>query len=112
MGHPGTDVVEKLPTSVSGVKLAKGPTAIKCEVCAISKAHQIISRRPTSIATKPFERVHFDLVYMSEAYNVERYFSHFYDEVTMMNHVYTHSSKTQCPKAIQDYVALVERRYG
>src|SRR5437763_14110275 len=58
LGHCGPEVLEHLPTSVTGAKLGEGPTTTECETCGVSKAHKIISRRPSPPAEEPFDRVH------------------------------------------------------
>jgi hypothetical protein len=58
LAHCGPEILEHLPTSVAGVKLVDGPTTTECETCAVSKAHKIVSRRPSPQADEPFDRVH------------------------------------------------------
>lgn len=87
--------MEHLPTAVTGVKLVNGPTTVECEVCGVSKAHKIISRRPSPQAEKPFDRIHWDMIHFLEGFNGDRYASHFLDDRTRMNWVYTHSQKTE-----------------
>src|SRR5436309_9373820 len=45
LGHIQPTAITHLLVSTYGVKLAKGPTTIECEVCSVSKAHEIISYR-------------------------------------------------------------------
>ena len=82
--HCAPEVLEHLPTTVTGVKLAEGPSTSDCETCALSKAHKIVSRRPSPQAEDPFDRVHWDLIYMEEGFNGDRYISHFLDDRTSM----------------------------
>jgi hypothetical protein len=91
LAHCGPEVLEHLPTSVTGVKLVDGPTTTECEVCGISKAHKVISRRPSPQAEEPFGRVHWDMIHFSEGFNGDKYASHFLNDRTRMNWVYTHS---------------------
>jgi hypothetical protein len=67
LGHAGPDALEHL-SAVIGAKL-KGPSIIECEDCSLSKAHKQISRRTTPRPSTPFEKVHFDLIQMSEGFN-------------------------------------------
>ena len=39
LAHCGPEVLEHLPTAVTGVKLVDGPTTSECEVCGLSKSH-------------------------------------------------------------------------
>jgi len=62
LGHIGPKTIDHLPSPVEGAKLDKGPRTIDCEVCSVSKAHKIVSRRPAPRASSPYERVHIDLI--------------------------------------------------
>jgi hypothetical protein len=82
-GHCGPRVLEEIGNALTNVKL-KGPSTCECEVCAVSKMHKIISRRPRVRAIKPFEKVHWDLIYHDEeGWNKEWYTSHFQDDCTV-----------------------------
>ena len=58
LAHYRPEVLEHLPTAVAGVKLINGPTTAECKVYGVSKAYKIISRRPSSQAEAPFNRIH------------------------------------------------------
>jgi hypothetical protein len=88
LGHAGPEALTHLSTAVTGATL-KGPMTINCEACSLSKAHKQISRRSAPQAKEPFERVHFDLIHMTEGFNSDRYILYFLDDKTRMNFVYT-----------------------
>ena len=47
LAHAAADVIQHLPQTTEGVNITdkeKVPTTNKCETCALSEAHQIISR--------------------------------------------------------------------
>ena len=70
LAHAGSDVIAHLQDAVIGAKVdRKGPSTIECETCAVSKAKQIIARQPTPIVEKSYERIHWDLIPMTTAYN-------------------------------------------
>jgi hypothetical protein len=112
LGHAGPEALAHLSTAVTGAKL-KGPLTIDCEACSLSKAHKQISRRPAPRAEKPFEKVHFDLIQMTEGFNGDRWILHFLDDRTRMNFVYTLPDRTQSSvlTTIRQFVALVERQF-
>lgn len=114
LAHCGPEVLEHLPTSVTGVKLANGPSTTECETCAVSKAHKIVSRRPSPEADEPFDRVHWDMIYFHEGFNGDKYASHFLDDKTRMNWVYTHSEKTQRAflEIFEDFTTYIERQFN
>ena len=62
MGHPGPDVLAYLPEATIGVKnVGLYPRGVECEVCAVSKAHQIVARQaPDSTSPEPGYRVLVD----------------------------------------------------
>ena len=43
LGHIGPAAVQHLSESATGAKLVPGPKTIECEICSVSKAHQLIS---------------------------------------------------------------------
>src|SRR5437764_764405 len=74
---------------LTGVKL-KGSSTCECEICAVSKMHKIVSRRPRDRATIPFQKVHWNLIYHEEeGWNKEWYTSRFQDDCTRFHIVYT-----------------------
>ena len=113
MGHPYDDSLQRLPEAAEGVKITSDE-AIACEPCRLSKATQQVSRRPgqEEQVTRPFQRVSFDLIQMDEAYNGDQWISHFKCFYTSMNHVYTHSSKSETTDIVKEYVNLVYNRYN
>jgi hypothetical protein len=72
LGHAGPDVLEHLSAPVIGAKLTDGPSTIQCEACNTGKIHKMVSRRATPRATAPCERVHFDLIQMTEGFNGDK----------------------------------------
>jgi transposase InsO family protein len=114
LAHCGPEVLEHLPTSVTGVRLVDGPTTTECEVCGVSKAHKVISRRPSPQAEESFDRVHWDMIHFSEGFNGDRYASYFLDDKTRMNWVYTHSEKTQqvLLDIFEEFTAYIERQFS
>jgi len=93
--------------------IVEGPTTIEYETCAVSKAHKIISRRtPTDKATRPFFRIHVDLIQGIEAYNGHKYAIHFLNDLVRINKVKTFAQKSSTTQVIIKYCNVVERRYG
>jgi hypothetical protein len=113
LGHSNLEVIEHLNESVTGARLKGALSTVKCETCSVGKAKQIISRRPYTQATNPYERIHLDLVEMTFGYNGDRLFLYFLCDQTGMDHIYTLPSKTQdvMLRAIQDFVTFVHTCY-
>jgi hypothetical protein len=82
LGHVSMDAIEHLPDALSGVQVVRSQTLPKsstspCEGCAVANLQHQISRRPAQRASRPFERVHFDLIQMNRAYNGDEWAMHF-----------------------------------
>jgi transposase InsO family protein len=112
LGHVGPDVLEHLSAPVTGVKLTDGPSTIQCEACSTGKMHKVVSRRATPRATTPFERVHFDLIQMTEGFNGDKWILHFLDDATRMNFIYTLSRKSLLTDTILYFTAYIRRRFN
>jgi hypothetical protein len=69
MGHLGKEALERLVSSVYGVKI-KGLLTINCQACLQAKAKQQILRRPSGrMAPRPLWRIRFDIFELERAYN-------------------------------------------
>jgi hypothetical protein len=108
MGHLYEEAIKKLPLAVNGVVLDQSEPLGVCEVCRISYAPQLISRRTPERATRPFKKVHFDLIQLKEAYNRDNYIIHFLEDLTRFNFVYTIRQKSEKTGVIKDFKALVK----
>jgi hypothetical protein len=94
-GYISFKTLEKLPTAVEGIEMTDLLTRESfreagCHTCRTAEADQQISRRDARRATKPFGRVHFDLITVDPGLNGHRYVTHLYEEVTGMHFGYTH----------------------
>jgi len=104
--HPGSEVMEHLPVKVKGIK------TIDCSTCSVSKAHEIVSRKPRDRATTPFSRIHFDLIELPSATTLQyRWEAHFHDDATRIHHVYAIRHKSDVPFVIKSYIARVQRQF-
>ena len=112
LGHAGPEAIAHLSEAATGAKLIRGPSTTECETCSVSKATRVVSRRATPRGTYPYERVCWDLIQMSKAYNGDKWISHMRCDRTCMNHVYTQRTKKQSLPTMQRFVKWVYRRYG
>lgn len=116
LGHCGPDVIQHLTDGRNEISVTngRGPVTNECETCAVSKAHQIISRRPAQRAVKPFERIHFDLMEFERGFDGSRYLVHFTDDLTRMHWSYPISNKSQSTllSIIKYFVNMAERTYN
>lgn len=115
LGHPGPDAISHLETAVDGIAVTgQAPTTIQCEVCSLSKAHHVISRRSEKEdpAEDPLARVAYDLISLSTAYNGYKWVSHFTCYQTTMDFVYCHARKSQALDTIREFLNMVRTRFG
>jgi transposase InsO family protein len=111
-GHPGPRVLEHLASHVNGARL-KGPSTVKCAVCAVSKAKNVVSRRkPSRQPFRPFERIHLDLFGLERAYNGARYAMAIMEEFTGHITVYAMVEKSDAMGHIIDFESLLKRQLG
>jgi hypothetical protein len=113
MGHAGREPISHLQQSTIGAVVTTPQSTSVCETCSVSKAREIISRRPTKEdpAEEPLARVAYDLIPMTVAYNDEVWVSHFRDYFTCMDFVYTHKKKSQAVDIIRAFFNMAQARY-
>lgn len=119
LAHASNDAIERLETSAEGVKISDKDTATvpqtnKCEPCALSKAHRIVSRSPDKAETseKPFHRVTYDLMQLTVAMNKDQWVSHFACSKYDFNLVFTHAHKSDATSIIRQAIHTIETRYN
>ena len=105
LGHPSPKALNQL------LPEAEGPKTTECETCALSKAHRIVSRKPTERADTPFSRVHLDFMPYEPAYNKDQWVAHFLDDCTKMNFVYTLPAKRLFVDVIREFTQFVGLNY-
>ena len=110
LGHASLDAIRHLETSVKGVNVVgdKIPKTNKCETCALSKAHQIISRSfdKSEKSDKPFHRITYDLMQFTTAMNKDQWTSHFACTFSDFNLVFTHPKKSDAVSIIQKAINI------
>ena len=81
LGHVSKDILLHLEESSIGVKLSStkfNREGELCSPCIKANIRQQISRVPAYKGAYPFEKIHFDLVYLHKAFNADQYLLHFY----------------------------------
>ena len=89
MGHLNEEAVKRLPQAATGVIIDQSKPLGVCETCRLSQAPEQISRRPSEKSTRPFQKVHFDLIQLAEGYNGDNWVLHFLDDLSKINFMYT-----------------------
>ena len=85
-----------------------------CEVCKLSNAKKIISRRTRARSEIPFERVYYDLIQVEPRLSDISWVLHFQDDYTRMNFVYEAANKKQTTQlqVLKDFANFVRQQYG
>ena len=114
MGHLGHDALNHLQAQTQGITVTDTSYDTNCEVCRVTKAKRIISRRTRERAMTPYKRVHFDLIQMDTGLGSDRWIAHFQCDMTRMNHVYTLTDKRgpTILSCFQDLEQLVRTRWN
>jgi hypothetical protein len=112
LGHLGPEALERLVFSARNVRI-RGIPKKECQICSISKASRIISRRePETRSRRPFYRVCLDLFILDIAYNGHKYALMFTDEYSGTIAVTTLTTRSQAFEAIVDFEARIKRQFG
>jgi hypothetical protein len=98
MACASPEAIEKLSSNALGVNMVDGRATRthECEVCGLAKMKQQISRRTEHErpATRPFERLCFDIIELRQpALNSHVYILHFYDVYSKFNLVFSTPTK-------------------
>jgi Reverse transcriptase (RNA-dependent DNA polymerase) len=115
LGHAGQEAISHLEENVEGATVkGTAPNTTECDTCALTKAHELVSRRNSQEipVTKPFERVGWDLISMTTAYNGDKWVSHFTCFVTTFDVVYTHPRKNDALAMFDDFLRWVYANFG
>jgi hypothetical protein len=119
-GHISPEVIRHLPTALKGIKII-GPKNPKrdnefqtvCSVCAASRLQKIISRRPFPLVSRPYERVHVDLIVLNPpAYNGAKYALHSCDAYSKYHDLFPIRSKQEVRSSLDQLDAKLKRQYG
>lgn len=114
LGYLNFEVISYLETAIADAKvIPKDKYHIQpCETCRVSKAKQVISRTPQERAITLFERVHFDIIYLTNTPNQEKYIMYFLDDYTRMHYVYVLYNKAQIFPILRKFVAYIKKQYN
>ena len=90
------------------------PPTNKYETCALSKAHQIISRssRKLEDSEKPFYRIIYDLIPITTALNKYEYVLYLIYAKTDFHLVYTHRYKSEALSCLKRGIKIIKTRYN
>jgi len=111
LGFAGKRAIDHLQQASRNI-VVEGKIEEKSEVEHLATAQEVVSRRTPEPAARPFEKVHFDLIVMSVAYNSDRYACHFVDDFSGYHKVYTFPTKGAINSAILYFIGWVYNQFG
>ena len=117
LGHVGPQQLRRIAEKklVSGLELlGKVPERHECAACLEGKMHNLPFGKAKGRATKPFERIHMDLmgkVEVESAASKARYVLTLKDEATRYAWVHFLRKKSHAAQAIKNFFHKVERQY-
>jgi hypothetical protein len=117
-GHVNPEIIKHLPDAVEGIKLIESAEKTECHflkacsVCAGARLQKIVSRRPFPPVSRPYERVHVDLIVMNTAFNGAKYALHSCDQFSKYHDFFPQQSKTEVRTNLDRLDAKVKRQYG
>jgi hypothetical protein len=117
LGHIRKEALEHVPQAVEGVALSTHNferTTDLCPECQLGQAHQQISRIPTWRGSYPFEKIHFDLIHMEEAFNTDTWVAHFYCDYSAYHISFNLPFKTQdeLVSVTKEFLVLTNDNWG
>jgi hypothetical protein len=118
MGHANTEAIKHVLGAVQGINVDDSvpcPSSCNCSICALSKAKNIISRRPGSENRrngKPFDCLCWDALIMDIAYNGDSYISHFYCPDSHFHLTFSCQSKRDFKDTLQTALKLIQHQWG
>jgi hypothetical protein len=112
-GHANIADLKKLVATTCGLELSDRD-AFTCEVCLLSNSHKQISRVQPNRATRPFERVHVDIVgpLQVPGDNKERYWIIYTDDFTRYRWIDTMEQKSGFTPSLLRYLRMVKVQYN
>lgn len=113
LGHPRLEVLQQLPHHVQGVTYTTIDSSLStalCPQCIEGQQRQQIQRTTTYPGAYPFERVHFDILEIEKAFNIDRWVLHFYCVYSGFHVAFTLPFKNgpQMTDATETFIKLIQ----
>ena len=117
MIHVFFETIVHLSISIEKIKITNNQFVLKthkCESCALSKAHRIISRLSINVETsnKLFFRVIYDLMQLFTTFNKHEQISHFVCHSIDFNMIYIHSRKSNVTNIIKKAFNVIANHFN
>ena len=117
MSHASPEVISNINGPDHGINIDKSdpaPKTSKCVPCSLAKSKNIISRKSGSEIPRsgqPFHTLCWDAMVLEEAYNGDRYVSHFYCPDSHFNFIFPCRSKTNFKQSLQTVIQLIKTQW-
>jgi hypothetical protein len=112
-GHADVNALRRLVASTDGLKLSDRDN-FSCEVCLLGNSYKQISRVQPNRATRPFERVHVDIVgpMQTTGDGKERYWIIYTDDYTRYRWIDILETKDGSTGSLLRFLRMVKTRFN
>lgn len=117
MSHASSEVISKINGPDYGINIDISdptPKASKCVPCCLANPKNIISRRTGSEVPQsalPFHTLIWDTLMIEEAYNGDRYTSHFYCPDSHFNYTFSCKLKTEFKLSLRAVIHFIKNQW-
>ncbi|KAI9038883.1 GAG-pre-integrase domain-containing protein [Aspergillus affinis] len=112
MGYLHDETIHYLHEAIEGVEISFKSRDPHCETCLLAKPIRQISRRPVERSPDAWDKVHFDLIKVSSAYNGNQWIGNFIDDATGWRKVYTAPNKNALVPEIKSLVKWIKTHFN
>lgn len=113
MGHIGLEPLKRLVSASEGIRVViGGPDISTCETCKFIRADQQISRVPMPRGTRPFEKIHLDLINLNEGIDGSTWVLHLICDFTAFVIAEPLFSKRLARDKLLAILEYIRRQYG
>ena len=117
LAHASPEVISHIHGPDHGInidKLERAPEITKCMPCSLAKSKRIVSRQGSPEVPRsgsPFHTLFWDAITMEEAFNGDRYVSHFYCPDSKFNFTFTCRAKTEFKYTLRTTLQLIKKQW-
>ncbi|KAI0992461.1 hypothetical protein K3495_g15724, partial [Podosphaera aphanis] len=117
LAHASPEVVTHINGPDFKINIDKSvlsPKTNKCIPCSLAKSKRLVSRQTGSEiprSGRPFHSICWDAIIMEEAYNGDRYVSHFYCPDSHFNFTFSCKSKVEFKLSVRTVLQLIKTQW-
>jgi len=89
--------------------IIKGLIIVECELYEVSKAYEVILRRPLTWSLVPFYKIYLNLIPGIVAFNSDKYAVYFLNDATRINKVEIMAKKSSLTQIVIKYCNIIKQ---